>query len=335
MNNRLSSYSSSKAHAPELARVMSYDDQTGDLVCYTESGRQIHNPMYLSPFYSQSSFNGFFFIPSIADTLMVDYTANNVPFIAGCTTPYGDFTQLGSSIQTVTLNPGDYGFLVSPSGGQASGGLIIKKTGSVLLQSNPFTSMLLVPSLNAMISNFQTMYLSTLLGDINVYEDEYGGVFEVALQDVNDATTSGNIYDFSISNSAGENLYSSTLSRLGAVNVQVGNNVATLSIDTSGNLNIKTESSVTVDSPSVVLGAKSSSDPAVLGNENKNTLTDIVQALQDLLQAITDVAGKITTPGGGPAAVLAATADAITINLDIAKIKSDIQQILSQKVTLV
>lgn len=102
-------------------------------------------------------------------------------------------------------------------------------------------------------------------------------------------------------------------------------------VDSTGNLlrqatTIEEDATQIIENGTVVLGAKASSDPAVLGNEVQQSLNDIVQALQDVVTAFGNI---IDAQGGTCAAPLAAA-----VTLDIAKIQADVQTILAKKVTL-
>jgi hypothetical protein len=339
IQTRLNASGNIRSARSEIGNVTSYDPATGNYIVYTESGRQLNNPMVCSPYYSRTNFNGFFFIPRVGDTYLIDYTTTNVPFIVGSTAAYSSDTQLVNAINTLTLHSGDYGFLISPSsGGMASGGLIFKNTGSILLQSNPFTSIFLVPSNNSMIANLNTIHLTTLLGNIDIAEDEFGGVLKLDLQDVDDATTVGNVYSFSLANSTGLPLYQSSLSRLGEVNVSVGANLASMSIDVAGNMDITAKTSVGISAQSVLLGSNSASDPAVLGNEVQKTLNDIKTTLSDIFSALTTLVtgvSGITAASPGTTATASMPQPMALIQTDIAQVTSAINTILSKVVVLV
>jgi hypothetical protein len=343
LSTRLNNYQEFRGRYPELASVIDYNQNTGDMTLYTETGRQIYHPMILSPYFSRGTLDGFFFVPRLNDTLLVDYTANNVPIILGATSAYTRQNQLVSAMNSLKLSPGDYGFIISPSSnGLASGGLIFRNSGAILLQSNPFTSLYFSPSVNTVFANFNSFHLTTLLGDIKILQDEFGGSIEFDLQDVTDAVPAGNIYSFNLLNSTEMPLYSSTISRLGEIDVVVGANLVSLQIDTSGNTNIKSQSMINVSAQSLIsmsaqmvnLGSQSASDPAVLGNELQQTLNDVVQALNDILITL----NSLMTAASGVticSPIAGAMAPGIAqITADIAKVTSDIVTINSKIVFL-
>jgi len=343
LSTRLNNYQEFRGRYPELASVIDYNQNTGDMTLYTETGRQIYHPMILSPYFSRGTLDGFFFVPRLNDTLLVDYTANNVPIILGATSAYTRQNQLVSAMNSLKLSPGDYGFIISPSSnGLASGGLIFRNSGAILLQSNPFTSLYFSPSVNTVFANFNSFHLTTLLGDIKILQDEFGGSIEFDLQDVTDAVPTGNIYSFNLLNSTEMPLYSSTISRLGEIDVVVGANLVSLQIDTAGNTNINSQSMINVSAQSLIsmsaqmisLGSQSASDPAVLGNELQQTLSDIIQALNDVVTTLNLLIGAINAvpnSGGSGNAALPGVTQVIS---DIAKITSDIVTINSKIVFL-
>jgi hypothetical protein len=104
------------------------------------------------------------------------------------------------------------------------------------------------------------------------------------------------------------------------------------------------QTSYEVDSPSiimngqVVLGAKTSADPAVLGNEMQTTLMAINTTLIDIQSLLTSMSTQLGIPTGSNVMGVGQGAYSpivAKILADIQIVSADINLILSKKVTLV
>lgn len=326
---------------PEIASVVDFNQETASLTLYTESGRTIQNPIFLSPYYSQLNLNGFFFVPSLGDTYLINYTDKNIPYIEGCITPWGNQTPLANALTTISVNPGDYGFLISPSTtGMANGGLIFRNNGSILIQANSMTSINLIPSINTMLAYLHTIDLTTVAGKISVEQDEFGAGIIANFTDVIDATTVGNMYQVTFNNPAQLPLMSTTLSRMGVYEQKIGfAQQVDIKVDPASTASVETSIPVKIKSPIIsvnaptVLGSDNSADPAVLGNELVSVLNNLIAAVQNLANVVLSL-GYYPTGATNPVPVFNST-NATSVISQLQSISSQLQSILSTKVTLV
>jgi len=129
------------------------------------------------------------------------------------------------------------------------------------------------------------------------------------------------------------------INNVGSSNITI-NSSNQINTNSNNDTNINSKGDVNISIPSdnkVRIGSSSASDPAVLGNELKNTLTDIKTTLSDIQSLLSKMSTQLGGPSNSPVMGNsgAYTTDVTNISTDVTTVGTDIDKILSKNVTLV